>query len=123
MKNFRDIISHTKDINEIITEKNENIIEEFKNIVNKLGGTEEAKKLLFLIEGKNIQEAKKQTPQAFLRDLGYKIKSEDPFENGFELEMFSKSSANNAFEDLKTAGFGDKYDLDLFNKNIYIEEK
>jgi len=71
---------------------------------------------------KDLEEAQKLNPIKYLRDLGFRIKNEEPKSYGFEIEMFSKESAKNAFEELKSAGFMDTYDIEVGNKVLYIEE-
>jgi len=71
---------------------------------------------------KDLEEAQKLNPIKYLRDLGFRIKNEEPKSYGFEIEMFTKESAKNAFEELKSAGFMDTYDIEVGNKNLYIEE-
>ena len=73
-------------------------------------------------ELKDLEEAQKLNPIKYLRDLGFRIKNEEPKRYGFEIEMFSKESAKNAFEELKSAGFMDVYDIEVGNKSLYIEE-
>ena len=99
----------------------------FAKIVKELGGKTSARLLLAkmnqsgdILESKNFEE---ESIEKYLRDVGFKIKSEEPTKNGKELEFFKQSNAEEAFEDLKTAGYGKKFDISLSHNTIsYINK-
>lgn len=86
----------------------------FAKIVRELGGKTAARLLLAKMSQKgDIVSEKSNTIEGYLREVGYKIKSEEPTKKGKELEFYKKSQAEEAFEDLKAAGFAEKFSLDL----------
>lgn len=95
MKTFRELVQ-------------ENLAQE--KLVRKIKVEKEYTKL-------KVQE-KEETIESFLRDSGYKIKEEYPNKYGKELFFYRISDAKSAFEDLKVAGFGEKYSIDLANNVI-----
>lgn len=113
-----------KDANDYISSSG--IEQEFFKIVKKLGGKTVAKVLLDKMssskqEDSEISEAV--IPEKYLRDSGFKIKKEYPIRNGKELEFYDKKVAKEAFEDLKSAGYMDKYTLDLANTFLTYKTK
>lgn len=112
---------------------------EFQAIVKKLGGKTVARELLARMNTKadtispegdktlndvELGEAKKQSenPVEYLRDGGFKIKSEEPTERGIEIEFFKEDVAREAKEDLESAGFSKKYSLNVVSKFLEIIE-
>jgi len=106
---------------------------EFAKIVQKLGGKTAARLLLANMnsqgkivtiddDGNRVTE-KKESIESYLRDSGFKIKLETPTKKGKELQFFKKDSAEAAFEDLKSAGFGQDYDINLEHDVIVYSEK
>lgn len=106
---------------------------EFAKIVQKLGGKTAAALLLAGMnsqgrlvsiddEGNRVTE-KKETIESYLRDAGFKLKSETPTKRGKELEFFKKEQAEAAFEDIKSAGFGDDFNINLEHTYIVYSEK
>ena len=111
-----------------------NIQKQFMKLVKEMGGITVAKQLLIKMDNdriankvvpevpeidplidnyKNYMAEGKETIESYLRDAGYKIKEEIPSKDGMELEFYKKDAATNAFEDLKSAGFGKDFNLDL----------
>lgn len=128
MKTFREIIKEspvglvgrTKDSEALQHIEDTNLAKEFRKIVRELGGKNVARQLLAGMdnEGKKALVEKEQSIESYLRDLGFKIKSENPTKYGKEIEFFKKEHAQEAFEDLKDAGFGDKFDMSLAHNTI-----
>jgi hypothetical protein len=104
---------------------------EFQKIVEKLGGIEVSRELLQRIDtnsdlvsvedDKTLAEGK-ETPQKYLRDAGYKIKSEDPTKKGFEIEFFKDKDAQSAKEDLESAGFAKDFSFSAAGKFLEFIE-
>ncbi len=141
MKSFRDIIKdkelmespvglvgRTKDSEAAEHIENSNLAKEFRKIVKKLGGKNVARQLLSGMNTiKNVETPiadtvveNNETPSQYLRNAGYKIKADEPTKKGKELVFYKKTEAESAFEDLKSAGFGQDYNINLANNTIVI---
>jgi len=134
MKTFRDIVTEspvgsrgrTGKIDAQAHIEASGLEKEFIKVVKKLGGKTVARELLSRMntkseivspEGdKTLAEKKAESPAKYLRDSGYKIKSEEPTKNGSEIEFFKDKDAKSAKEDLEGAGFGDAYSFSLAGK-------
>lgn len=130
MKSFREIIitespvgsrGRTSKMEAQSHIENNGLEKKFMAIVKELGGKTAARLLLAQMDSKGEKvdvTEKAQTIEAYLRDSGYKIKLETPTRGGKEIDFFKPNDAKAAFEDLKTAGFGDTYDIDLAHATI-----
>jgi len=135
MKKFREIVKgledlkespvgmvgRTKDAEAMEHIENSGLEKRFRKIVKELGGLSVARQLLQRMTMKdyvtNVDEST-ETIEGYLRDSGFKIKSEDASKYGKELEFYNISSAKEAFEDLKSAGFLKKFDIILSHNTI-----
>lgn len=115
MKSFRDIIKEK----EVIS-----IEEQFEKFCKQLP----KEKIEELLAGMNQKGEKispmmesSETPEGYLRDIGFKIKTENPNQKGKELEFYKKSQAEEAFDELKSIGFDKEYTLDLANNYLSYE--
>lgn len=91
-------------------------IKKFRDIVD------ESSKKTSIKKEVEITVGSKETPIEYLRNTGYKIKSEEPTKKGIEMEFYKDSDAKNALEDLESAGLGNKYKFSLIKNYIeYIE--
>lgn len=131
MKKFRDMaespvgkVGRTKDSEALKHIEDSNLAKRFIKIVKELGGKSVARQLLAGMDnsGNRVSVSSvtetSETPEKYLRSSGFKIKNEYPLKNGKELEFFKSTIAEEAFEDLKDAGFMDKYSIDLSNTSI-----
>ena len=107
---------------------NNDLEKKFVKIVKELGGKTPVRLLLAkmdqegnLIKKKLVSEAEKSIA-SFLRDLGYKIKSEEPSNRGMELEFYTKKAAEAAFEDIKSTEYINNYNIDLYHNILSYEE-
>jgi len=93
---------------------------EFKKIVKALGGKTVAQKLLQKMSKPNIEESAKDAKQVeqYLRDAGFKIKKVHPGKEQIEIELFKSKFAEQAFEDLKSAGVTD---VELSHSSIIVK--
>jgi hypothetical protein len=98
----------------------------FKDIIKEMGGKTVAKELMSRMDCKgtetDISESTEQTPMSYLRDSGYKIKSENPTKQGFEIEFYKNKDAESAKEDLESAGFAEKYSFNAAGKYLEYTE-
>ena len=102
---------------------NQKLVGEFKKIVTKMGGKAVASHILTVmnIKSGSIDESK-ETPESYLRDVGFKIKEVVPNKKGYEIELYKQDQVESAFEELKSAGFMTKYTLYATNRGIGVEE-
>ena len=139
MKSFRDItkatnespvgkVGRTKDSEAAEHIETSGLAKQFRKIVKQLGGKNVARQLLANMNQKGdivtqdtITEVK-ESPEKYLRDAGFKIKSEEPINDGKEIEFYKKTAAEEALEDLKSAGFGKYYNLSLANIILTYKE-
>ena len=125
MKTFRELtkqnespvgkVGRTKDSEAAEHIEGSDLAKKFRKIVKQLGGKNVARQLLAQMnqKGDKVVVEGKETIESYLRDAGFKIKSEEPTKNGKEIEFFKKADAKEAYEDLKSAGFGEKYTINL----------
>ena len=100
----------------------------FKKIVKELGGKVATRLLLNRMdqEGNYISNPTSEiteaidieNPEKYIRDLGYKIKDVDYDKKKIEIEFFKAKDAQEAFEDLKDAGFMEDYNISVVNRFI-----
>jgi hypothetical protein len=70
-----------------------------------------------------INEKKIENPASYLRDLGYKLRSEEPSRKGMEIEFFKSKDAELAKKELESVGFGKKFSFSIVADKFleYIE--
>jgi hypothetical protein len=99
---------------------NSDVISEFKKIVKKMGGKSVAKKILDgytptpepeekIVEAtaENIKEILN-----FLKDSGFKIKTNTKTKRGIELEFYKTEQAKEAYDEMKSIGVPGNYSLE-----------
>ena len=67
------------------------------------------------VDKPRIQESTKPVTK-FLRDIGFKIKSEEPTKKGMELEFFKSQDAESAKEELESAGYNRRFSINVAGK-------
>ncbi len=128
MKKFREIVQEspvgkvgrTKKSEALEHIESQSIEKKFKKIVKELGGKTATRLLLARMDqnGEYVGIKESTSPQSYLREIGFKLKSEEPTKNGFNLTFFNNKSADNAFENLKSSGFMNDYNINLEGKII-----
>ena len=109
-------------------ENNPQVLEQFRKIVQKMGGKTVARRILDRMSNnqtirKSISEATEKVDD-YLRDVGFKIKKVIPSRNGgYSIEFYRDEHAIEAYEDLKSAGFQEEYDLSYIEGETYIMVK
>lgn len=107
--------------------ENPHLIDEFKKIVIKMGGKAVASHILTVMNLKPnagvVGESATDTPEAYLRDIGYKIKDIIPFKDGYTISLYKPQLEKEAFEMLKTEGFLKKMNVYLTAAGINVEDK
>jgi hypothetical protein len=109
---------------EMYINENPALISEFKKIVVKMGGKSVARRVIDKISfSKKITESS-ETVEDYMRGAGYKIKKVYPSKDGStEIELYKASSAEEAYEDLKSAGFIGDYDISFDGHKSLIVKK
>ena len=90
------------------------IIEDFRKIVNNMGGKAVARRVLDRLAIKTKQNLTNETVEdieSYLRNIGFKIRKVYPIKDGKEIEFYKASEMEEATEDLKSAGFLEKYEI------------
>jgi len=106
-------------------DENPKVVNDFKKIVQKMGGKQVARRILDRMSFTNTKRVVAEgisDVEEYLRDVGFKIKAIHPTKEGKELEFYKDYQAEEAFEDLKSAGFLDSFNLDLQHNIIVVVE-
>lgn len=109
-------------------DQNPQIIEQFRKIVNGMGGKAVARRVLDRMGAKKEQDLTTESSidaiEKHLRDSGFKIKKVYPNQDGSkELEFYSIKDRDSAIEDLKSVNVLTDYDVTtLAVKSLLIKD-
>lgn len=106
-------------------DENPKAVEDFKKIVQKMGGKQVARRLLDRMTFTNTKRVVSEgisDVEDYLRDVGFKIKKVNPTKDGKELEFYKDYQAEEAFEVIKSEGFLEQFNLTLQHSSILVTE-